>query len=91
MKLVDPNYVKDDDFEFQTIDRNTIVYRENLKEVLLEREVGYDPEHYIAVYLSTANEWDIPKGEKIDKSKKKQIADNLKKGFAFIGNRFKIE
>lgn len=91
MKLIDPNYVKDDDFEIETINRNTILYREHLKEVSLEREAGYDPEYYTAVYLSIVNEWNIPEGEKIDKNKKNQIIENLKKGFAFMGTRIKIE
>ncbi len=91
MKLISPNHVKDDDFEIETINRDTISYRENSKEVLLEREAGYDPEHYTAVYLSIVNEWDIPKGEKIDKNKKNQIAKNLKKGFAFMESRIKVE
>lgn len=91
MKLIDPNYVKDDDFEIETINRSTILYREDLKEVSLEREAGYDPEYYTAVYLSVANEWNVPKGEKLDKNQKNRITENLKKAFAFIGTRLKIE
>ncbi|MEO6839006.1 MAG: hypothetical protein ABI185_11515 [Ginsengibacter sp.] len=91
MKLINPNHVKDAAFEIETIDRNTIIYRENSKEVLLEREAGYDPEHYTAVYLSIVNKWNIPKDQEIETSKKDQIAENLKKGFDFMGERLKIE
>lgn len=91
MKLINPNHVKDAVFEMETIDRNTIVYRENSKEVFLEREAGYDPEHYTVVYLSIVNKWNIPKDQEIDTSKKDQIAENLKKGFDFMGERLKIE
>jgi len=91
MTLINPGYVKAEDFEVETINRGTICYREYPNEVSLEREAGYDPEHYTAIYLTNVREWDTPKGEAINKVSKVKIASNLEKAFELMNGRLKIE
>ncbi|MES2893271.1 MAG: hypothetical protein V4725_14700 [Bacteroidota bacterium] len=91
MKLLGPNHVKADNFEIEIIHRGTVVYRENEMEVSFEREAGYDPEHYTAVYLSMANEWNVPPGKKIDENQRSQMVINFNKAFKLMGTRLKIE
>lgn len=91
MKLINPNHIKDDNFEFFRKDRDSVIYIENGKTLRIQAEAGYDPDYFTALYLSPVEKWNIPGNTPINAQKKLEIEENLIKGFQLMRTRLKIE
>lgn len=91
MKLINPNHVEAENFEFFRQDKDSLIYIEKGKSVRIQVEAGYDPDYYTAVYLTPVEKWTIPESTPINAQKKQEIAENIIRGFQFMGTKVKIE
>jgi len=91
MKLINPNHVEAENFEFFRKDRDSLIYIEIDKILRIQVEAGFDPDYYTVVYLSPVEKWTMPENTPINAQKKQEIEVNIIKGFQLMRTRIKIE
>jgi len=84
--MLKPNSVIGDRFEVERINKDNLIYRNNNRQLTLQVEPGFEPQKYLAIFLSLAEKWDDPDNSIVTQEDLELIRKNITVAYLLMGS-----